>query len=26
LPGCSRYNIPKRWKNIPNDYKITKCP
>jgi hypothetical protein len=26
LPDFSLYNIPKRCKNIPNDYKITKCP
>jgi hypothetical protein len=26
LPDFSRYNIPKRGKSLPNDYKITKCP
>jgi hypothetical protein len=26
LPDFSRHNLPKRWKNIPNDLKITKWP
>jgi hypothetical protein len=25
LPDFSRYNIPKRGENTPNDNKITKC-
>jgi hypothetical protein len=25
LPDISWYNVPKRAKNVPNEYKITKC-